>query len=107
MIPRLWSSNHAANYMNFTNPLKFEILDRYKNEQVIVESVNEFLNRELQGEVDGDDYNEFFRSLGPYLNISKPTLFDNLSFLFSHNINYIYWRYLMWNFAFRQNIIKS
>ena len=25
--------------MNFTNPLKFEILDRYKSEEVIVESV--------------------------------------------------------------------
>ena len=107
LIPRLWSSNHAANYMNFTNPLKFEILDRYKNEQVIVESVNEFLNRELQGEVDGDDYNEFFRSLGPYLNISKPTLFDNLSFLFSYQINYMYWRYFMWNFAGRQNDIQG
>ena len=107
LIPRLWSSNHAANYMNFTNPLKFEILDRYKNEQVIVESVNEFLNRELQGEVDGDDYNELFRSLGPYLNISKPTLFDNLSFLFSYQINYMYWRYFMWNFAGRQNDIQG
>ena len=107
LIPRLWSSNHAANYMNFTNPLKFEILDRYKNENVIVESVNEFLNRELQGEVDGDDYNEFFRSLGPYLNISKPTLFDNLSFLFSYQINYMYWRYFMWNFAGRQNDIQG
>ena len=107
LIPRLWSSNHAANYMNFTNPLKFEILDRYKNEQVIVESVNEFLNRELQGEVDGDDYNEFFRSLGPYLDISKPTLFDNLSFLFSYQINYMYWRYFMWNFAGRQNDIQG
>jgi len=43
--------NHAGNYMNFTNPLKFEILDRYKSEEVIVESVNEFKSRELQGEL--------------------------------------------------------
>ena len=74
LIPRLWSSSHAGNYMNFTNPLKFEILDRYKNEQQIAERVNEFINRELQGELDGEQYNEFFRSLGPYLSISKPTL---------------------------------
>jgi hypothetical protein len=107
LIPRLWSSDHAGNYMNFTNPLKFEILDRYKNEQIIVESVNEFRNRELQGEVDGDDYNEFFRSLGPYLEISKPSLFDNLNFLFSYQINYMYWRYFMWNFAGRQNDIQG
>ncbi len=26
LIPRLWSSNHAANYMNFTNPLKLKSL---------------------------------------------------------------------------------
>ena len=107
LIPRLWSSSHAGNYMNFTNPLKFEILDRYKNEQQIVERVNEFINRELQGELDGEQYNEFFRSLGPYLSISKPSLFDNLNFLFSYQINYMYWRYFMWNFAGRQNDIQG
>ena len=107
LIPRLWSSNHAANYMNFTNPLKFEILDRYKSEERIVQSVNEFQNLELQGEVTGEDYNEFFRSVGPYLKISKPTLFDNLNFLFSYQINYMYWRYFLWNFAGRQDDIQG
>lgn len=107
LIPRLWSSNHAANYMNFTNPLKYEILDRYKSEDVIVESVNEFRNRELQGELTGEDYNEFFRSLSPYLRISKPSLFDNLNFLFSYQINYMYWRYFLWNFVGRQNDIQG
>ena len=107
LIPRLWSSNHAANYMNFTNPLKFEILDRYKSEERIVQSVNEFQNLELQGELTGEDYNEFFRSVGPYLKISKPTLFDNLNFLFSYQINYMYWRYFLWNFAGRQNDVQG
>ena len=107
LIPRLWSSNHASNYMNFTNPLKYEIQDRYKSEEIIVESINEFKNRELQGELTGEDYNDFFRSLGPYLRISKPTLFDNLNFLFSYQINYMYWRYFMWNFAGRQNDVQG
>ncbi len=33
----------------------------------------------------------------------KPTFFDNLEFLFSYQIGWMYWRYFMWNFAGRQN----
>ena len=29
LIPRLWSSEHAANYMDFTSPLDFEISNEY------------------------------------------------------------------------------
>ena len=41
------------------------------------------------------------------LKIYKPTLFDNLSFLFSYQVNYMYWRYFLWNFAGRQNDIQG
>lgn len=32
-----------------------------------------------------------------------PTFFQNIQFLFSYQINYMYWRYFMWNFSGRQN----
>lgn len=33
----------------------------------------------------------------------KPTMGDNLNFLFSHQLGHMYWRYLMWNFAGRDS----
>ena len=36
-----------------------------------------------------------------------PTLFDNITFLFNYQINFMYWRYFMWNFSGRQNDIQS
>lgn len=107
LIPRLWSSEHAANYMDFTSPLNFEISNQYKDQETIIERVNSFRIREQEGELTGEDYNDFFRTLGPYLDISKPSLFDNLNFLFTYQINYMYWRYFMWNFVGKQNDIQG
>ncbi|MDR1517536.1 MAG: DUF2723 domain-containing protein [Dysgonamonadaceae bacterium] len=38
---------------------------------------------------------------------TPPTMFQNLRFLFSYQINYMYWRYFMWNFSGRQNDIQG
>jgi hypothetical protein len=35
--------------------------------------------------------------------IRKPTFFENLRFMFSYQINYMYFRYFMWNFSGKQN----
>lgn len=36
-----------------------------------------------------------------------PGFIDNMQFLFSYQINYMYWRYFMWNFSGRQNDIQG
>lgn len=36
-----------------------------------------------------------------------PTFGDNLRFLFNYQVNWMYWRYFMWNFAGRQNDIQG
>ena len=36
-----------------------------------------------------------------------PTFFQNLAFFFDYQMNWMYWRYFMWNFAGRQNDIHS
>ena len=36
-----------------------------------------------------------------------PTQFENLRFFLSYQINFMYWRYFMWNFAGRQNDVQS
>ena len=37
----------------------------------------------------------------------KPTFFQNLAFFFDYQMNWMYWRYFMWNFAGRQNDVHS
>jgi hypothetical protein len=39
--------------------------------------------------------------------IKKPTLGENLKFFFSYQVNFMYWRYFMWNFSGRQNDIQG
>ncbi len=36
-----------------------------------------------------------------------PTFFQNLAFFFDYQMNWMYWRYFMWNFAGRQNDVHS
>ena len=36
-----------------------------------------------------------------------PSMFDNLKFFFTYQLDFMYWRYFMWNFAGRQNSIQS
>lgn len=36
-----------------------------------------------------------------------PTFFQNIQYLFSYQINFMYWRYFMWNFSGRQNDVPS
>ena len=38
---------------------------------------------------------------------SKPTMADNISFFVSYQLNWMYWRYFMWNFAGKQNDIQG
>jgi len=37
----------------------------------------------------------------------KPTFIENMRFFFDYQINFMYWRYFMWNFSGRQNDIQG
>ncbi len=39
--------------------------------------------------------------------IYKPTFAENMRFFFSHQVNWMYWRYFLWNFAGRQNDVQG
>ena len=39
--------------------------------------------------------------------VRKPTMGANLAYFFDYQLNWMYWRYFMWNFAGRQNEIHS
>lgn len=39
--------------------------------------------------------------------LMRPTFFENLQFFFSYQVNWMYWRYFMWNFSGRQNDMQG
>ncbi len=132
-LPRLWSTDNIANYINFTNPPQFKInpdydyasdLPKYgvdpsqlseeelnkaeaqlRNE--IEKTIKEFRQAYAQKQIDDDGYIKFLKSYGDYLIIEKPTTADNFSFMTEFQFGYMYFRYLMWNFVGRQNDIQG
>ena len=48
-----------------------------------------------------------FNRCGEMTTVMKPTFAENLRFFFSYQLNFMYWRYFMWNFSGRQNDIQG
>ena len=107
VLPRLWSTEHAGNYMNFTKPLNFKINRKYSSNEELVKKVNDFKYDAEDGKFSGQDYHEFFKKYGRYLIIEKPSFYSNLRFLIEYQIGYMYLRYFMWNFTGRQNDVAG
>ncbi len=108
-LPRMWSPEHNANYMQYTGPLKFGIKAEYAGNPELQEIVTQFKLDYAQGKVDYKGYNAFLKSeIGQYyLDVEKPSFGDNITYMFSYQFGYMYWRYFMWNFTGRQNDIQG
>ncbi len=48
-----------------------------------------------------------FDNCGRTISVKMPTMMENLYFFMSYQVNFMYWRYFMWNFAGRQNDIQG
>ncbi|HSD08266.1 hypothetical protein, partial [Flavobacterium sp.] len=129
ILPRMWSTEHIENYINFTHPPAFKINPDYPYEEDLVKygldpsklseedynkaiaqlrnetekTVSEFRQAYAQKQIDNEGYVAFLKHYQDYLIIEKPTTADNFSFMFEYQFGYMYWRYLMWNFVGRQN----
>jgi hypothetical protein len=113
-LPRLWSEEHAKNYMTFTKPLEFSINhEAFYDEETgetnedklgqFTEIVSDFRSQFASNKLGLDEYEDFLKTYGDYLTIEKPSFSDNMKFMFEYQFGYMYFRYLMWNFVGRQN----
>lgn len=107
LFPRMWSTEHSTNYMEFTGGLDFSVKSEYLSEPRLVDEVNKFKQAYNQGLVDKDGYDKFLKNFGSYLDIQKPSFFQNLKFMFEFQFGYMYWRYFMWNFTGRQDDVQG
>ena len=107
ILPRMWSSGNATNYMTYYGTVDFDVKLEYRNEEGLVEAVNTFISDWNEGRADVEEYHNFLTTYAPYLDIEKPSFFDNLRYMFDFQMGYMYWRYFMWNFSGRQNDLQG
>jgi tetratricopeptide (TPR) repeat protein len=103
----MWSSENAENYMMFTGLLDFSLKADYQMQNELRSIVGEFRQNVAEGIVDYEDYNKFLKQFGQYLDIEKPSLAQNIGYMFEYQFGYMYWRYFMWNFTGRQDDIQG
>ena len=106
-FPRMWSTEHSSNYMEFTGGLDFSVKSEYLGEPRLVDEVNKFKQAYAQGLVDTKDYDKFLKNFGQYLDIQRPSFIQNMKYMFEFQFGYMYWRYFMWNFAGRQDDVQG
>ncbi len=108
VLPRMWSGEHAENYMMFTGLLDFKIKPEYQMQNEVRTMVNEFKANVSKGNIDYEDYHNFLKQFGrDYLDVEKPSIADNLYYMLDYQLGYMYWRYFMWNFTGRQDDIQG
>ncbi|MDN3723320.1 DUF2723 domain-containing protein [Aequorivita sp. SDUM287046] len=106
-LPRMWSTEHSKNYLEFTNGLDFSIKSEYLSEPRLVEEVNKFKQAYNQDLVDKEGYDKFLKNFSQYLDIQKPSFLQNIQFMLEFQFGYMYWRYFMWNFTGRQDDVQG
>ena len=103
-FPRLYSRQHASSYANWVR------LDTMPDQLKGVTAVDvntgqrvpelDIYAQPIQNEVTGAIY-------FPEKKIYKPTYAQNLAYFFNYQLNHMYLRYFMWNFAGRQNDVNN
>ncbi len=133
VLPRLWSTEHIDNYIQFTGVPKFRLNDKYAYEEDLEQygvnidslsedqvamavgqlkdemqkNINEFKTAYAQKKIDDEDYVAFLKKYSDYLIVDKPSVWDNISFMVEYQFGYMYGRYLLWNFVGRQNDVQG
>ena len=63
--------------------------------------------REYQAWQDIEGYEVPYDQCGNMIMVNMPTQWENIKFFFSYQLNWMYWRYFMWNFVGRQNDLQG
>lgn len=107
VLPRMWSGEHAENYMRYTGYLNFKLKNQYRMQNELRKIVTDFRKKVAEGYVDYEDYHKFLRTYAAYIDVEKPSFGHNLAFMLEYQMGYMYWRYFMWNFTGRQDDIQG
>jgi len=106
-LPRMWSSEHAVNYMEYTGLLDFTIKPEYRSNPEVVKAIGAFKQKAENGEIYAEDFEQYIKKIREYIDVKPPSFGDNLYFMLNYQMGYMYWRYFMWNFVGRQDDIQG
>lgn len=95
---RYYVSNRERDY-KFVDELNMLFPRIYSSDANHINAYKEWAN--IKGET------VRFTNCGETKTVVKPTFAENLRFFFSYQLNFMYWRYFMWNFSGRQNDIQG
>ncbi len=100
LLPRLWSEQHAENYMKYYGALEFRT--KTSNEE-LRQAVNQLRTGYANGEIDTAQYISFLRQFDEYIEVEPPSVWDNINYMLDFQFGYMYWRYFAWNFVGKQD----
>jgi len=104
LLPRMWSSQNAENYMQYFGPLDFKM--KQSNEE-LRKAVDQVKTGYANGEIDAEQYISFLKRFNEYLEVQPPTVWQNIKYMFEFQFGYMYWRYFMWNFSGKENDVQG
>jgi hypothetical protein len=104
LLPRMWSTQHAENYMQYFGRLDFKMNRSNDELRKAVKQVKEGFDN---GEIDAEQYISFLKRFDEYIEVQPPTLWQNVQYMFEFQFSYMYWRYFMWNFTGKQNDVQG
>ncbi len=103
LFPRIYSRQHESQYKQWVN------LDTASSNLVAIHAIDQDGHKIPELETNREpQYNEVTGrvSYAPKY-IYKPSFAQNLAYFFNYQLNHMYMRYFMWNFAGRQNDINN
>ncbi|WP_411030046.1 DUF2723 domain-containing protein [Spongiimicrobium sp. 3-5] len=104
ILPRMWSDQHAENYMRYFGALDFKMKE--SNDE-LKQAIAQLKEGYANGEIDEEQYVGFLRRFSEYLEVQPPTVWENVKYMFQFQFGYMYWRYFMWNFVGKQNDVQG
>lgn len=104
LLPRMWSTQHAENYMKYFGPLEVKMKRSNKD---LAEAIQRLETDYANGDIDTEQYIGFIRRFEEYLEVQPPSVWQNVQYMFEFQFSYMYWRYFMWNYAGKQNDVQG
>ncbi len=103
LFPRIYSRQHEGEYRKWVN------LDTTSSNLVEIHAIDQEGHKIPELETNREpQYNEMTgRVAYPTKYVFKPSFAQNLAYFFNYQLNHMYMRYFMWNFAGRQNDINN
>ncbi|MCD8178389.1 MAG: DUF2723 domain-containing protein [Tannerellaceae bacterium] len=95
---RYYISRYETDY-DYVDETKMLFPRMYSSVPSHVEAYKEWAN------IKGHTVN--YKRCGRVSSVTNPTFVENIRFFFNYQLNFMYWRYFMWNFSGRQNDIQG